>query len=558
MTPPPSQTPTEPLGIFGPEDVARYYASGDWQQRVLYDIVAGHAATIGDRTFVTDGRQTLTYADLRAAAVRLAAGLQERGIGRGDRVAVQLPNWAEFAIIAVALSRLGAILVPIMPIFRHAEVGYVLEHSGARLLIGPQAFRGFDYAQMYAELAVSATSLEGFVVVRGDGGVAAAIALETLLATGDVDALDADLGPTAGPDDGCLIVYTSGTTARPKGCYHTFNTLHASSLAMIKRLGVTADDVFFNPSPVSHSTGLVTGLLMPIIVGGATHFMDVWTPTAGLERIAEYGCTITYTSTTFITTLMAVYDPAQRQLATMRFWVCAGAPIPGSVVQQAGAMFPDCQVLSLYGRSENMTTTMCGPDDPADRSATSDGRALPSAMIKVVDREGREVPLGEEGDLTYRGPSHMLGYYNDAEHTAELFTPDGFSRSGDLGFMVEGGFVRVSGRIKDIIIRGGVNISSREIEDLLMQHPLVGDVAVVAMPDARLGERACAYVLPKPGGETLVLADLTTFLREHQIAVQKLPERLELIDEMPMTAVGKVRKNVLRDDVASKIENASS
>jgi cyclohexanecarboxylate-CoA ligase len=193
---------------------------------------------------------------------------------------------------------------------------------------------------------------------------------------------------------------------------------------------------------------------------------------------------------------------------------------------------------------------MCGPDDEPERSATSDGHALPGASVRVVGPDGEELPAGESGDIAYHGPSHMLGYYDDPEETARLYTPDGYSRSGDLGAMDEDGFVRVNGRIKDIIIRGGINISSREVEDLLLQHPAVRDVAVVAMPDARLGERSCAFVVPAAGA-TPTLPELTDFLRGKEIAVQKLPERVELIDALPMTAVGKVRKNVLRDRIAA-------
>lgn len=550
-----TSTPTISVGRHGPEDVARYYADGDWQQRVLYDLVAEHARRIPDRVFVTDGYTTRTYGDLREEAVRLAAGLHRRGVRRGDRVAVQLPNWAEFAVITVALSRLGAILVPIMPIFRHNEVGYILKHSAAVMLIGPETFRDFSYFDMYRELQARLPELRSLALVRGSlGGASGDVStLDGLMVDGDTDELDASLGDHAGPDDGCLIVYTSGTTARPKGCYHSFNTLYASSIAMINRLRIDEADVFFNPSPVSHSTGLVTGLLMPLIVGGGTHFLDVWTPEEGLRRIADYRCTATYTATTFLATLMHAYDADRHVVSSLRYWVCAGSPIPGSLVQEARSRL-GCAVLSLYGRSENMTTTMCGPDDPPERSATSDGRALPGAAVQVVDKEGREVPTEESGDIAYRGPSHMLGYYLDEAQTDLLYTPGGFSRSGDLGFSNAEGFVRVTGRIKDIIIRGGMNISSREIEDLLLQHPAVRDVAVVAMPDPRLGERCCAYVVVAPGAPEPSLDDLTEFLRAQQIAVQKLPERLEIVEELPMTAVGKVRKNVLRDDIAAKLK----
>ncbi|MFZ7087699.1 AMP-binding protein [Curtobacterium sp. RRHDQ10] len=545
------------IGNYGTEQVERYYANGDWQDQVLFDIVRERAEQHPTRTFVTDGTLTVTYGQLHEDAIRLAAGLKDLGVGKGDRVVVQMPNWAEFATVVAALSRLGAVLVPTMPIFRHDEVGYVLRHSEARVVIGPQLFHRFDHLDMYTSLRDEIPTLEHVVIARAEypGALAdlGGTDLASLFVAGDLDAIDASIGDTAGADDGALVVYTSGTTSRPKGCFHTFNTVYAAAKVLNDRLHVDEHDVMFNPSPVSHSTGLITGLMMPLLVGGGTHFMPVWQPDEGIDRIREYGCTITVTSTTFLTTVMESYDPARHDIGSMRYWVCAGAPIPGAVVQSARAMFPSCQILSLYGRSENMTTSLCAPEDAPEKSVLSDGRALADSAIRVVDEQGDAVPVGEPGDIAYRGPSHMLGYYRDPDQTAELFTADGFSRSGDLGYLDADGFVRVSGRIKDIIIRGGINISAREVEDMLVDHPAIRAVAVVAMPDARLGERSCAFVVVAPGQDEPSLADLTEFLRSRQIAVQKLPERVVVIDALPMTPVGKVRKNVLREQIAATI-----
>lgn len=545
----------ESTDSYTAEEVRRYYVGGDWQHRVLFDVLRDHAAAQPDAVFVTDGTVSLSYGALAEQALRLAAALQSLGVERGDRVAVQMPNWAEFVTITAAVSRLGAVLVPIMPIMRHEEVGYTLAHSGAKVIIGPERHHKFDYATMYRELRERSEAPFEVVIARPTAAadLSGVHALESLYRDGDINELDAALGAVVGADELALIVYTSGTTARPKGCMHTFNTLHACAVGMIRRMRIDQDDVFFNPSPVCHSTGLVTGLVMPLLIGASTHFMPEWNPADGLRRIAEYGCTTTFTSTTFLTTLMQAYDETLHDMSSMRYWVCAGAPIPGPVVENARRMFPTCGVLSLYGRSENMTTVMCGPDDPVERSVTSDGRALEGASVIVVDADGLEVPRGQAGDLAYRGPSHMLGYFRDPEHTAELYTPDGYSRSGDLGTMDEAGFVRVQGRVKDIIIRGGINISAREVEDLLITHDAVRDAAVVSMPDDRLGERACAFVILRDGAAAPSLRELTDFLRSKQIAVQKLPERLEIVDEFPMTPVGKVRKNVLRQQIAAII-----
>ncbi|WP_298229982.1 AMP-binding protein [Gryllotalpicola sp.] len=543
------------LGPHTAADRDRYYAEGWWQDRVLYDFLKAGAAQHPERVFVSDGTVTATYGSLRDDVVRLAVGLRSLGVERGDRVAVQLPNWAEFVTIMLALSRLGAILVPIMPIFRKEEVGYILRHSEAVVVIGPAFFHKFSYGELYRELRPSAPALRDVVIVRSDDPVLADdfIAFDTLFAEGDVEELDAALGATATADDGCLLVYTSGTTSRPKGCYHTFNTLHSAARAVIDVLEITPDDVVFNPSPVAHSTGLVVGIVIPLVAGAGTHFQPVWDADDGLRRIERYGCTFAFTATTFLTTLMEAYEEGRHDVSTMRYWVCAGAPIPGPVVQAARALFPDLATLSLYGRTENLATTICRPNDPPERSVTSDGRVIPGGLLKIVGPDDVEVPIGEEGDIAFRGPSLMLGYYREPAETELSYTADGFSKSGDLGYVDEAGFVRVSGRVKDIIIRGGLNISAREVEDLLSGHPAIREIAVVAMPDPRLGEKACAFVVVNEGYD-LTLEVVTGFLREQRVAVQKLPERLEIMESLPMTAVGKVRKNLLREMIADKLK----
>jgi cyclohexanecarboxylate-CoA ligase len=252
--------------------------------------------------------------------------------------------------------------------------------------------------------------------------------------------------------------------------------------------------------------------------------------------------------------LLGVYDPAQHDVSHFRAWVCAGSPIPGSVVERARTMFTGGTVLSLYGRSENYVTTMVAVDDDPQRSVTSDGRALPDASIQITDVDGNEVPRGEEGDISYKGASHMLGYYNDPDATEAMFTPAGYSRSGDLGRMDDDGFVRVTGRTKDIIIRGGMNISAREVEDHVGARDDIAQVAAVAMPDERLGEKVCLYIVAKPGHEAPTLETINEDLKAKGVATQKLPERLEVVPDFPMTATGKIQKHVLRQEIVEKLK----
>ncbi|MFD4972866.1 AMP-binding protein [Streptomyces sp. NPDC058424] len=540
---------------YSEEEVQGFYASGFWQSGTLFDLVAAQADARPGKVFVTDGTSSLTYQELHDRALQLALGFKHLGLRRGDRVTVQLPNWTEFVLTTVALERLGVIAVPIMPIYRADEVGYILGHAGAKAAITCEEFRGFRYLDMYASLRKENPELQSLIVVRGSNPVGsdAATRLTDLIIKEPLEDIARRLGPPPSPDDPFMIVYTSGTTSRPKGCLHTFNTLRASAAAIAKSLGYQESDVQFGPSPITHGTGLVTSFALPLLAGASSHLMEKWEALEGLHRIREHGCTVAVTATAFLQMLTDAYDTDRHDLRDLRLWVCAGAPIPGSIVQRARDLLPGCRVLSLYGRTENFLTTLCTVDDAPEKSIHSDGSAVEGAVISIVDELGREVPRGTEGDIAYRGPSHMLGYFRDPEATAALFTPDGFSRSGDLGFMDDDGYVRVTGRIKDIVIRGGLNISARELEDLLVEHRAVGSVAVVGMPDERLGEKVCAYVVPAHGQPAPALEDLTSYLRRRKVATPKLPERLELVEQLPLSATGKVLKHVLRDDIARKL-----
>ncbi|MDT4937630.1 MAG: hypothetical protein QOG80_1301, partial [Pseudonocardiales bacterium] len=434
-------------------EITSFYESGYWQSTGLWDLLEAQVAAAPEKTFVFDSTNGYTYRELRDAATQLAAGLQGIGVGRGDRVAVQLPNWSEFVLCAAALSRLGAVLVPIMPIYRDDDVTYVLKHSGAKVAITCEEFKKFRYLDMFATLRSQMPDLQ-LIVVRSTGPVDpdVATAFDDLLSRSTPEAASVMLGDPATPDDPMLVVYTSGTTSRPKGCLHTFNTLRMSAEALRQSIGYTEDDVQFGPSPVSHSTGAITSFVLPLIAGASSHLMEAWDPEEGLERIQKYGCTVTVTATAFLQMLLASYDRDRHDPSSLRLWVCAGSPIPGTIVERATAALPGCRVLSLYGRSENMLTTMCKVTDDPSRASTSDGSAVPGAQVAIVDTGGQLLPAGQEGDICYKGPGHMIEYFRDPEHTAELFTPDGYSRSGDLGVMDTDGFVRVTGRLKDIVI----------------------------------------------------------------------------------------------------------
>jgi acyl-CoA synthetase (AMP-forming)/AMP-acid ligase II len=545
------------------QEIDRFYGAGLWSTETFHDLLVQRVQENPDKVFATDGIRSLTFRELFDAGQRLAVGLHRQGLRRGDTAAVQLPNWVEFVQVLTALSRLGVIMVPIMPIYRRDDVRYVLSNAGIRTVFTPEHFGKFGYLDMYLGLRREHPELT-IVVARPDGTAeditdtdANMFTLRQLEADTDDDSARQELDAPPGPDDPFVIVYTSGTTSRPKGCVHTFNTYCAGSRALVGPFGYTETDVQFGPSPIAHTTGLVTSVLLPMLTGASTHVMDKWDPARGIDEIQRFGCTAAVTAPTFLQTLLSEYDPERHDLSTLRLWTCAGAPIPAAVIKQANATLPNLRVLSLYGRSENLVTTTCSVTDEVSRALTSDGRAVPGSEVKIVDDNGNEVPRGTEGDIAYRGPAHMVEYLANPEETAALFTKDGFSKSGDLGKMTDDGYVRVTGRTKDIVIRGGMNISVREIEEHLAHHPALQAYSVVGMPDERLGEKVCCYLVSKPGHETPTVKHLREFLLAQGMPIQKTPERVVAVDSLPMTATGKILKHELRKDIERRLQKES-
>jgi cyclohexanecarboxylate-CoA ligase/acyl-CoA synthetase len=526
------------------DTIQRYREEGWWSGGSAAALLDRWAATNPTRRFVSDGTVELDYTTVRERARGLSATLLRRGVRRGDRVAVQLPNWSEFVIAYLALARIGVVMVPIMTVYRHTEIGHVLHNSGAVAVITTGTFRGFDHAEMFRRLRAESPTLATIVVVRSDPA-GDELAFETACAT-PTD--DTELGDYPDPDLPHVVVYTSGTESTAKGCVHTWNTVGFSARGLARDVFQTrSDDVMFMPSPVAHATGLLVGVLVPLTAGAETHLLDIWEPEEGLRRIEQYRCTATATATPFVRMSLDAQRTARRDLSSMRFWLCAGAPIPEALAIEFDKAFDGGVLMPLYGCSELMAVTCCHPGDPLELRAGSDGSAaLDGVEILLLDADGEEVPLGEEGEICYRGPGAILGYWGDPTRTSATIDELGRHHTGDLGRKDAQGYLRITGRLKDIVIRGGTNLSAAEIEGYVLAHPDVAQVAVVAYPDERLGEKACAVVIPV-AGTSPTLVDITTFLKGRDISMQKLPEKLVLVDELPMTATGKVQKFLLRD-----------
>jgi acyl-CoA synthetase (AMP-forming)/AMP-acid ligase II len=522
---------------------AEYRQAGYWGDDTFPVVIDRWADDDPQRPYLSDGTSALSYGQFREQAWNLAAGLARCGIGRGDRVAVQLPNWNEFFLVYAACARLGVVVVPIATVYRAGEVGFIVANSGAVALITCGEFRGFGHAAMAAEIIAAAPHPVTQIVVRADPPDGA-LPLAGLLGGDQPRGVLPGL-PSA--DDPHLILYSSGTESRPKGCLHTWNTSSFLPKQAIPAMGLARDDTMFMPSPVTHALGLTLGVMAPTLAGAAVELLDIFRPAAALERLSRGGCTGTASPAPFLRMALDGYDPAVHDLSRLRFWFTAGAPIAAALVEEAAARFSGCRVVSAYGSSEVMMATACRPDDPIERVASSDGCPVPGVELRIM--AGNEpAPTGVEGEIRYRGPGRLLEYWGRPDLTAEATDDEGWWHTGDMGRLDETGYLRVTGRTKDIVIRGGFNISAREVEEALLALPAVASVAVIGLPDPVMGERVCAVVELAPGHDAPTLAGLREYLTGDQgLAVWKVPERIEVVDTWPVTATGKVQKYLLRD-----------
>jgi cyclohexanecarboxylate-CoA ligase len=518
-------------------------AAGHWRDETLLDHLARAVAARPDRTAIVARRsedgasRRITYAGLDRLSTLVALSLRERGVGRGDVVSFQLPNWWEFPVLHLACLKLGAVSNPLMVIFRERELGFMLALAEAKVLVVPARFRGFDHPAMVANIRNRLPALRHVVVAGGEGP----------------DGFDALLSPTGDPaafvpappgaDDVIQLLYTSGTTGEPKGVTHSSNTMLSNLAPFAARLGLGADDVIHMPSPLAHQLGFMYGIVLPVMLGGTAVLQDIFAAPEMARQIRDEGATFTMGATPFLNDLTEHVARTGEATPSLRVFVSAGAPIPRALVAKARPAL-GAAVISAWGMSENGAVTTTRLDDAEEKATTTDGGPLPGMELRVVDAEGRALPPGEQGSLQVRGCSNFLGYLRRPE--LDPTDPDGWFDTGDLARMDAEGYIRIAGRSKDIIIRGGENIPVVEVEGLLFRHPAIAEVAVVGVPDARLGERACAYVRLRDGA-ALTLEEMVAYLQEQRMARQYMPERLEIVAELPRTPSGKIQKFRLRE-----------
>jgi len=540
-------TRTDPSGLATRwcDDLARrYFAEAYWTDTTLVDAARAAVAAAPGHIFQIEGEARMTRAEVWDQALRLAGYFLERGLKPGDVVSFQLPNWMEAAVIALATRMCGLIINPIPPIYREAELRFILSSSRSRMIFVPGVFRKHDHRAMLEKLRDSLPDLQEIVTVRDTGTPC----WDAIVARAPIG--EARL-PAVDPASVLIAMYTSGTTGKPKGVLHTHLTYDHRVRAMGEAWRIGPDDVIFMPSPVTHVTGAIWAFDMPWVHGNTSVLMDVWSPEEGVACIERNGCTITGGATPFLQQMTDVAKDTPERLASLRMFFCGGTTVSPDLIRRANAAFPQAMFFRCYGSTEMISATL-GIRDVAQvrMGAETDGEIVPPAELQVVDAvTDAPLPDGEAGEILARGPGLFVGYLDPADNAGN-FLDNGMFRMGDLGRIVVGDdgarYIVITGRKKDIIIRSGENISPKEVEDVLTQHPAVAEVAIVAMPSPRTGEIGCAFVIPR-GNTAIDLAEIVRFLDEAGLARQKFPEHLVLVDDLPRVPSGKVRKDVLRD-----------
>lgn len=533
--------------LLTPERIARETAAGYWTGKVITDFLDEHAASTPNKIAFVDSRREITFADLKAEVDTVALGLRARGVAAGDVVSFQLPNWIEWIVVHYAATRIGAISNPLIPIYREREVGFMVGMAKSKVIVVPREFRGFDYPAMIAGLTSQWDFAPDLVVVGDDSW-------EELKEAGNTARVEelASLRPDA--NDVTLLIFTSGTTGEPKGVMHTHNTMVAANNPLPERLGVGPDSVLHMASTLAHLTGFLYGARLNVQNGATCVLQDVWDATTFVDLIEKHRITYTSAATPFLHDLVSAPNLAARDTSSLVRFCCMGAPIPRTMVREAKEKLPGLVVVGGWGQSEEGLVTIGIPGDPEEKIIETDGYPWPGMEIRVVDADGAVVASGIEGALQVRGPFVFVGYAERLELTREQMVAadddkgDWFD-TGDLAFIDGDGYLRISGRTKDVIIRGGENIPVAYVENVLYEHPDVDAVAVVGVPDPRLQERACACLVMKPG-TTMTFDEMKAFLATKGVAKQYWPEKFVVLDDFPKTPSGKIQKFQLREQVS--------
>ena len=533
---------------FNEQRRAAYRQQGLWGDASLADYWQQTARAMPDKIAVVDNHgASYTYSALDHTASCLANWMLAKGIESGDRIAFQLPGWCEFTVIYLACLKIGAVSVPLLPSWREAELVWVLNKCQAKMFFAPTLFKQTRPVDLILPLQNQLPQLQQLVGVDKLAPATSALSLSQIIA----DNTPLTTAITVHGDELAAVLFTSGTEGLPKGVMLTHNNILASERAYCARLNLTWQDVFMMPAPLGHATGFLHGVTAPFLIGARSVLLDIFTPDACLALLEQQRCTCMLGATPFVYDLLNLLEKQPADLSALRFFLCGGTTIPKKVArecQQRGI-----KLLSVYGSTESSPHAVVNLDDPLSRFMHTDGYAAAGVEIKVVDDARKTLPPGCEGEEASRGPNVFMGYFDEPELTARALDEEGWYYSGDLCCMDEAGYIKITGRKKDIIVRGGENISSREVEDILLQHPKIHDACVVAMPDERLGERSCAYVVLKAPHHSLSLEEVVAFFSRKRVAKYKYPEHIVVIEKLPRTASGKIQKFLLRKDIMRRL-----
>ena len=533
---------------FNEQRRAAYRQQGLWGDASLADYWQQTARAMPDKIAVVDNHgATYTYSALDHAASCLANWMLAKGIESGDRIAFQLPGWCEFTVIYLACLKIGAVSVPLLPSWREAELVWVLNKCQAKMFFAPTLFKQTRPVDLILPLQNQLPQLQQIVGVDKLAPATSSLSLSQIIA----DNIPLTTAITTHGDELAAVLFTSGTEGLPKGVMLTHNNILASERAYCARLNLTWQDVFMMPAPLGHATGFLHGVTAPFLIGARSVLLDIFTPDACLALLEQQRCTCMLGATPFVYDLLNLLEKQPADLSALRFFLCGGTTIPIKVArecQQRGI-----KLLSVYGSTESSPHAVVNLDDPLSRFMHTDGYAAAGVEIKVVNDARKTLPPGCEGEEASRGPNVFMGYFDEPELTARALDEEGWYYSGDLCRMDEAGYIKITGRKKDIIVRGGENISSREVEDILLQHPKIHDACVVAMPDERLGERSCAYVVLKAPHHSLSLEEVVAFFSRKRVAKYKYPEHIVVIEKLPRTASGKIQKFLLRKDIMRRL-----
>ena len=536
---------------FNEQRRAAYRQQGLWGDASLADYWQQTARAMPDKIAVVDNHgASYTYSALDHAASCLANWMLAKGIESGDRIAFQLPGWCEFTVIYLACLKIGAVSVPLLPSWREAELVWVLNKCQAKMFFAPTLFKQTRPVDLILPLQNQLPQLQQIVGVDKLAPATSSLSLSQIIA----DNTPLTTAITTHGDELAAVLFTSGTEGLPKGVMLTHNNILASERAYCARLNLTWQDVFMMPAPLGHATGFLHGVTAPFLIGARSVLLDIFTPDACLALLEQQRCTCMLGATPFVYDLLNLLEKQPADLSALRFFLCGGTTIPKKVARECQQL--GIKLLSVYGSTESSPHAVVNLDDPLSRFMHTDGYAAAGVEIKVVDDARKTLPPGCEGEEASRGPNVFMGYFDEPELTARAMDEEGWYYSGDLCRMDEAGYIKITGRKKDIIVRGGENISSREVEDILLQHPKIHDACVVAMPDERLGERSCAYVVLKAPHHSLSLEEVVAFFSRKRVAKYKYPEHIVVIEKLPRTASGKIQKFLLRKDIVQRLEQS--